>query len=415
VATDVTVWGAYGLRRSKEKNSLANFDLVNSDTGAGTTSRFDNQRKDRVDTLEAGVRGKLRTGDIGHDWVASASFFEQLRKTSYKWDFFNTQATNLYGPVDSALPEFTTGAFAGGDLADPKRTGRTRLTSVAIGDTLSFLDEHLFVTLGLRHQRLGITGYSYADESVESDYAKERTSPVAGVVYKFAPQFSLYGNYIEGLTAGDVLPATASTPDGVTREPYVAKQTEVGLKYDGGRFGGGVAFFTTSKPRTLSDADSFSDSSGKNEHRGVEFNVFGEAMRGLRLLGGGTVLDAKQKSTGVAATDGKRVIGVSKFQATVGAEWDVPVFTGLALDSRVVYAGSSYADSANTLKVSGWTRLDLGARYLTALGDRVLTLRARVDNVTDRNYWASVGGYPGKGYLVAGAPRTFTLSGSVDF
>ena len=47
--------------------------------------------------------------------------------------------------------------------------------------------------------------------------------------------------------------------------------------------------------------------------------------------------------------------------------------------------------------------------------DRDVTFRARVDNAFDRNYWASAGGYPGAGYLVLGAPRTFTVSATVDF
>ncbi|MET0335027.1 MAG: hypothetical protein ABW190_12205, partial [Rhizobacter sp.] len=72
-------------------------------------------------------------------------------------------------------------------------------------------------------------------------------------------------------------------------------------------------------------------------------------------------------------------------------------------------------DSANALRVPGWTRFDLGARYLFDLKGTLVTLRARVDNLADRNYWASVGGYTERGYLVAGAPRTFTVSGSVDF
>jgi len=38
-----------------------------------------------------------------------------------------------------------------------------------------------------------------------------------------------------------------------------------------------------------------------------------------------------------------------------------------------------------------------------------------VDNATNRRHWASVGGYPGNGYLVAAAPRRYTLSVSVDF
>ena len=68
-----------------------------------------------------------------------------------------------------------------------------------------------------------------------------------------------------------------------------------------------------------------------------------------------------------------------------------------------------------SLLVPGWTRFDLGARYATAIAGREVTIRARVDNVADRDYWASVGGFPGAGYLVVGAPRTFSLSASIDF
>jgi iron complex outermembrane receptor protein len=46
---------------------------------------------------------------------------------------------------------------------------------------------------------------------------------------------------------------------------------------------------------------------------------------------------------------------------------------------------------------------------------RLLTLRARIDNVFNKSYWASAGGYPGSNYLVMGAPRTFVLNASVDF
>ena len=45
----------------------------------------------------------------------------------------------------------------------------------------------------------------------------------------------------------------------------------------------------------------------------------------------------------------------------------------------------------------------------------MLTLRLRADNLTNRRHWASVGGYPGNGYLVAAAPRSFSLSASIDF
>ena len=96
-------------------------------------------------------------------------------------------------------------------------------------------------------------------------------------------------------------------------------------------------------------------------------------------------------------------------------EWEIPKVKGLAVDGRLVYTGSSYADAANTLKVGGWTRLDMGVRYRTQIGRYEATFRARAENLTNRRYWASVGGYPGSGSLHAGTPRTFRLSATMNF
>ncbi len=424
ITNDITAWGAYGLRRSKEANSLANITVNNAGTGAATASRFDNAREDQVNTGELGIRGKLRTGSVGHEWVASYSAFHLKKDNAYGMSSGYTLNTNLYRPGDFAQTPLT---FLGNDLADPAYNGGTKLRSFALGDTLSFLDDRALLTLGARHQTIETESVTYRTVSngavtgaggVSTVYEKSRTSPVFGLVFKATPQFSVYGNYIEGLVQGDTAPATsggvAVSNPGEQLSPYVSKQKEVGVKFDGGRVGGSVAFFSTTKPRSLMVGTRFT-SEGEDRHQGVEATVYGEATRGLRLLGGATWLDAKQRTTGSATTDGKRVIGVPKFQATAGAEWDVPGVTGLALDGRLVHTGASYANATNSLRVSSWTRLDLGARYLTEWNGRALTLRARVDNVADRSYWASVGGFPGSGYLVLGGPRTFTLSASVDF
>jgi len=106
---------------------------------------------------------------------------------------------------------------------------------------------------------------------------------------------------------------------------------------------------------------------------------------------------------------------VPALQTNLGLELDVASVSGLSLDARVVHTGKMYANEANTLSVPGWTRVDLGARYLTEIGGQLVTLRGRVDNVANRNYWASSGGYPGNGYLVLGAPRTVSVNASVDF
>ena len=126
--------------------------MHNAATGAGTVYRFDNTRENHVRTGEIGVRGQARTGGVGHEWVASAAVFDFSKDNAYAMDWRNTLAANLYQPVYHAQPAFGPSALRGGDLASPKRTGRTRLSSLALGDTLSLLDERLRITqIGRAH------------------------------------------------------------------------------------------------------------------------------------------------------------------------------------------------------------------------------------------------------------------------
>ncbi|TXD82369.1 TonB-dependent receptor [Mitsuaria sp. TWR114] len=415
----VTAWAAYGARRSKEANRLGNLTVTDAATGDGTFYRFENGRKDSVDTGEAGLRGKLRTGSVGHEWVVSASVFSLDTKNGYAMDFLNTQPTNLYTPARSALPAFSDSVYVGNSVDDPRLNTRIRNRSVAIGDTLSLLDDSLLITLGLRHQTLKVDSISatvrFLDTitpgGVVTTYDRSKTSPVAGIVYRLSRQLSVYGNYIEGLNKGDSLAAQNGQP---ARDlaPYASKQKEVGLKYDGGRLGFGASYFTTDKPRAVLAQDT---AQGEDRHRGVELTAFGMATRELKVLGGLTWLDARQHGTGVAATEGKRTLGIARVQANLGAEWEVPALQGLALDARVVHTGKVFADSANTLRVPAWTRLDAGARYLFEVQGTLLTLRARIDNLTNRKYWASAGGYPDQSYLVVGQPRSVNLSLAADF
>ncbi len=420
ISDSMTAWGAYGMRRSREDNSLANLTVNDAQTGAGTTYRFDNWRRDRVNTGEVGLRGKLRTGGVGHEWVVSASHYAFEKDNAYAFDFATQLATGLYTPTSYPLPPYSARAGFGSTPGNPLLQGEIRMTSFAIGDTLSLLDDRLLVTLGLRHQKMESIDYAYGGTGVVTGrYERSRNTPAAGVLYKLGRQLSVYGNYIESLAQGQTAPATANGAPvvniGERLAPYVSRQKEIGLKFDSGRLGGGIALFSITKPRAYTNSAQVFTAAGEDEHRGVELSTYGEAMRGLKLLGGLTWLDAEQKTTGSATTEGKRVIGVPRTQVNLGAEWELAAVRGLALDGRVVYTGASYADAANTLRVPGWTRLDVGARYLMDVQGKAVTLRARVDNLFDRKYWASVGGYPGSGYLVVGGPRTFTLSASVDF
>ena len=409
-------WAALGMRKGDESNILASATVTNVD-GSATMTRFDNVREDEVRTGEIGARTELRTGPVKHGLSATVSGFHSESKNAYALGDFAGWNTNIYRPVDVAAPP--TGFWPGGNMFDPLLTRKSILSSAAIADTLSFADDTVLLTVGVRHQRLKDYSYDYVTglKNDDASYERSANTPVAGIVYKPVKGVSLYANYIEALQQGGI--ASSGGAGGLTNEgqalaPYVSRQKEIGVKVDGGKLGGSVALFTTGQPLAYIQNNTFG-TFGEQRNRGVELSVFGLPTKGLRLLGGATLLDTEQRRTFRGETDGLEAIGVPEIQVNLSADWDVPNVPGLSLNARTVYTSTQYADKFNTQKVPSWTRLDIGATWTTRLMDRDVTLRARIDNVTDKNYWASAGGYPTYGYLVAGAPRTLVVSGSVDF
>jgi len=413
LAPNVVGWAAAGLRNGSEFNTLTTTTTMDN-AGGLQMGRFDNVRDDRTRTGEIGVRGELRTGAVKHTVSASASAFEMKSFNAYGMSDFAGWSSNLYRPVDVAAPSPT--FFTGGSLQNPLLTHKAILGSYAVADSMSLLDDALRLTVGLRHQRIKDYSYDYTSGAQNAGYDQSANTPLAGIVYKPTKNLSLYANYAEALQQGPTASGFPVVPvnQGQVFAPFTSRQKEVGVKYDSGKLGMSAALFTTAQPLAGIENRVFGIF-GEQRNRGLELSVFGMPMRGLRVLGGLTLLDAEQRRTAGGVNQGKDAIGVPDTQLNLGGEWDLAGVPGLSLNARAVTTSKQYADAANTQQLPSWTRLDLGATYLTRIMDRDIAFRARVDNAFDRNYWASAGGYPGAGYLVLGAPRTFTVSATVDF
>lgn len=410
LAKDTVAWAALGARSGDESNIIAE-PTVSSTGGAASMYRFDNVRHDSVRTGEIGVRTKLRTGAIGHSVSATASGFWQESRNAYAFSNFAGFATNIFNPVDVAAP--AANFFTGGSMSDPKLTAKSILSSYALADTLSMLDDKVLLTVGVRHQTIKSDSYDYNSGVSLSHYDQSKNTPMAGIVYRPVKAVSLYANYTEGLQQGAVASGDVDNI-GQAFAPFVSKQKEIGVKYDVGTVGASAAVFSTTQPSAYVQNRIFGVF-GEQRNRGLEMTVFGVPTRGLRLLGGLTLLDAEQRVTAGGVNQGNDVIGVPDTQLNIGAEWDVPGVRGLNLNARALYTSSQYADGANRQELPSWTRVDIGASYVAIIADRKVTFRARIDNVADKSYWASAGGYPGSGYLVLGSPRTAVLSATVDF
>ncbi|MBL4284458.1 TonB-dependent receptor [Vibrio fluvialis] len=412
-SNQTTGWIAGGMRRGKEHNLLAN-PTADAD-GNLTAYLFENVREDTVMSGDTGVRHEFSTGSVGHTVVVSGSVYQSRSKNAYVMSS-STDVGSLYD-YDS-LDQFA-GLYYGGSLSDPKETERVTYSSAALADTLSLFDDQVKVMLGARLQRVETKSFDYNSGDESSSYGSTALTPSVGVVYQPMLDVSLYANYSEALLPGEIAPSTNNGSDvanaGEVLKPNRSEQYEVGAKYDNGSYGAVVSLFQISKPSYMYDSNNSYTDNGEQRNRGIELSAFGEPIESVKVLGGVTLIDAEIVKSATTTSEGKQAIGVPKVQANVNIEWATPFVEGLTLEGRTLYTGSQYASADNSLELPSWTRFDLGARYGMKLGDNALTLRARVDNVTDKSYWASAGGYPGSNYLVQGAPRTFVLSASYDF
>lgn len=374
--------------------------IVNAD---GDTVVTPNNFRFQVDrsTYNAGLRAKLDTGPVRHAISFMGSLYSDRNSQA---SVLGTPLTsNIYHPI--TRPEQHIPA-----PASVPKIASSDLSGLALADTLSILDERAQLTLGVRQQRIESRNFNAATGARTVSYDEKATTPLAGIVIKPWSNVSLYANYIEGLSKGDVAPATASNA-GQVFKPYKARQKEVGVKVDLDSAMLTLSAFEITKPSgQLTNGVYGVD--GEQRNRGLEFNLAGEPWRGLRLLGGVTLLDAELTRAGNSAVVGNRPVGVPKVSVNLGAEWDTPWVAGLTLTGSVMHTGSEYINQANTQSVPSWTTFDVGARYATKVYGKDLTLRANVVNVFNRAYWSGVASY---GTISQGVPRTLMLSASMDF
>lgn len=405
-----TAYAAAGAKHTREVGDYSTPTLINS-AGATTASNMFVAHDEDNRSAMAGLRGMFQTGPVSHQVNLGVSGIWTQQRSAY--DLSGTFSNNLYDTVD--VPKPAPGKYVGGDINDPGIVGKTINRSVAISDTLGFVDDRVLLTYGLRKQTLKVDGWNYQGNR-SAAYDESITTPVYGIVLKPWENVSVYANRIEGLAQGPTAPASAGgmpvTNAGEVFAPARSKQVEAGIKYDKGTFGASLGVYRIEKPSDgYTNADGTYVRQGTQRNRGVELNLYGEPIDGLRLLAGATLMDTALKGTKNGANDGNRAIGVPKFQYNLGADWDVPGLQGVALNARMLRTGGQYANEANTLSIPAWNRFDLGARYSFDVEQRAVTLRANLENVANTRYWASANG----GYLSQGEPRLLKVSATVDF
>jgi iron complex outermembrane receptor protein len=375
-------------------DALGNFRLINGYYDSYTKTVSGN----------VGFRSRFDTGFIGHSVNVAFTGFNQEAGNAYVANTpAQSVASNIYNPAP--LPRVT------GLRTAPRLASDSTLTSVAIADTMSFLNDVVLLTVGGRHQMVTQDAFSTTSGALTSSYEADATTPLAGVVFKPWHNVSLYANYAEGLTRGVIVgPGYSNT--GSILAPFKSKQEEAGVKVDWGTITTTAAVFQITRPSQIRTASNALAYDGEQRNRGVELSAYGLLLPGLRGMAGVTFLRPELTNPTNPLERGNDAPGIPDTTFSGGLDWDTPWVRGLALNGRVIYTSGSFLTSANlpNQKFPDWTRVDIGARYATSFNGRPVTIRANIENLFDKNYWLTTGTF-----VTVASPRTYILSAAFDF
>ncbi|WP_440973815.1 TonB-dependent receptor [Pseudomonas koreensis] len=283
--------------------------------------------------------------------------------------------------------------------------------AVYVQDQLRLNDQWQLLA-GLRYDTFDIESTNQL-KNISEDRDSHSTSPRFGIVWtplqnhsfyaSWSKTFSPVGGGLIGITPG----AAGNSND---LSPELTKQKEVGVKSDwlDDRLSTTLAVYDLElyNRRTSDPNDpTLTVMTGLQRSRGIELTATGKLVGNWYMRGGVGVQDTtiEKDNNGL---EGKRVNNVAKHNGSLFLTWKPEM--GWYGETGLTLVGQRYADNANTTVLPGYGRWDALVGYRFKDWD----LRAALNNITDREYYASA---TSQNQIQPGAPRSVVMTGTYSF
>lgn len=353
---------------------------------------------------EAMAQGTFTTGPLAHQVVLGASWQKQKNDYSSNGIYQLEGIGNLYQP--NTNPYYSEGQL------DLYRAANITQKAVYVSDTVD-LTAGWSVLGGLRYTDYEQTSYLPSGEQAAEPYEKEGVlTPTVALMYNLTPQTMAYASYIESLEPGSIV-GNMYENRGALLSPLKSKQYELGIKSENENWSATAALFRIEKKSeyatALADDKQALVQDGKSIYQGLELGASARVARNWNVGGSIMLLDSEYKKG--ASNNGNRVAGAPKLIAAARVIYDVPQWPGLRLRADAKYTGGVMLDAPNHINVDDYTIINIGASYDTQISGYDTTIRAGINNLTNKRYWL----YQSEYYIKAGDPRTYSLSASIAF
>jgi iron complex outermembrane receptor protein len=294
------------------------------------------------------------------------------------------------------LPLGTVDLDAGLPLAMPE--------PAPLPDAAPTYDETRQIMAGIGYEA-NVTDTAWVRGAVlKTRYTKDRTPPgqpalsnqdtpwLYDLAATFAPteRLTLFATTVRGLEESGTAPSNAANRNEVL-PAVLATQYELGMRY---RISPAMtlisSLFQIAKPTPGLDAVNVYRLVGEARHRGLELSFVGRPTSAINVVSGLVLLDADRRGAlidqGVLAG---RAVGVSAVTGLLNVTYQVPMLTGLSIDSQFNYYSRMLLNPRLGVYTPAYSTFDLGMRYSFTIGDVPAVLRARVGNVFDEDTWTA--------------------------
>ena len=401
----------------------ANCEPCNSFASDGSFAlsdfRSDDERRQTRD-LDVSIAGAFTTGPLRH--AATAGVLETTFTAR-----FNDEAYNFVGIGTSDGLTMVPIADDDPTPRTPNTTRTERSTELYLRDAIQLGDDWA-AWAGLRHTRLhrqtAETPAGAGDGDAPTDYRQSFTTPWIALSRQLNAQDMVYVSWGEGVESS----VTPNNPfyrnPGQPQPTTLSRQWEGGFKHASGADQWGLAVYDITQPHyddVLDNPDA--DPSLTNRYTHVrDGNV---AARGLEAEAqtrvGGLTLRAsamaqRVRNEGTSNPDtGPIPTNVPNRSVKLLADYAIAALPGLSVLANMAYEGKREVFPDDSAQIPGWTRYDLGARYVQSAGATTLVWRAGVDNLFDRRAWREAPYQYEHAYLFPIEPRTFHASLEAKF
>jgi len=261
---------------------------------------------------------------------------------------------------------------------------------------------------GLRHSRVVFENTDKKAHAYDSIRNFEKTTPVAGIVYKVNPSFNLYANAGRGFETPTFIETeyndTLATKPNATIQASTSKNYEVGAKaFLTNNVLMNLAIFRTLTTKEIimtayaADAAVYGNAPGETDRKGIELSVDANLPNNFKTYLSYSYLDAQFKE-GFTSTYGTgsqpvlagyKIPGTYKNRAYAELSWRYPSL-GFYTAIEGIYSSNSFVDDKNSASADAYTVFNWKGSFQQTFNKFSVSEFVRVDNLTDKNYISSV-------------------------